>query len=157
MSADEPRTLTELSDYIQSLVAFEEDGGSGYEKSADAMWKAAAAAFNLVAREVGATGFQASWAALKFYGEVMHVECPFMIVRLEDALFPQYDIPGRVRGWMDESGEWVREKAAEKLAAYEADPVHDWTDDEGVEHHTPTASPHVVEHWRALAGEGAAS
>lgn len=152
MSIEDPRTLTELSDYIQSLVGEEGEGWRGYEASADAMWKAALAAFNLVSREVGATGFQASWAALKFYGEAMHVDCPFMVVRVEDALFPQYDIPGKVQGFIDESETWLREQAAEKLAAFEADPVHHWTDDDGVEHDTPTAHPRVVEHWRRILG-----
>jgi hypothetical protein len=154
MSAEDPRTLTELSDYIQSLVSFEYvEGGEGYERSADAMWKAAIAAFNLVAREVGATGFQASWAALKFYGEAMHIDCPFTVVRVEDALYPQYDIPARVQRFIDDSGSWLRGRATEKLAAYEAEPVHEWMDDEGEEHHTPTAAPRVVAHWRALLEE----
>lgn len=134
MSAEDPRTLTELSDYIQSLVAFEEGGASGYEASADAMWKAAAAAFNLVAREVGATGFQASWSALKFYGEVMHIECPFSVFRIEDALYPQYDLPGRLASLLEEHRGWLRDEARKKLAG-------------DLEH----VAEAVERHWRKLA------
>lgn len=146
-----PKNITELAELIESLAKFEHDGGAGgYEASADAMWKAAAATFHYVAREVGATGYQASWAALKFHAEVMHIDGPFMIMRAEDALFPQYDLPGRVDKFLAENQRWLAEQAKEKLEKWQASPTTDWTDEDGIEHSTPSAAPAVVEHWRRL-------
>lgn len=125
-------------------------GMDGYSASADALWKAAAAAFNAVASIVGATGFQASWAALRFYGDVMHIESPFMVLKLEDAVFPQYDLPAKVTAWLDEHRSWLAEEAKKHLDEYEANPVLSYTDDDGVEHAMPSAHPGVVAHWRNL-------
>jgi hypothetical protein len=133
-ATDRPENAAELADYIESLTVFSEGGEGGYQQSADAMWKAALAAFNYTARRVGATGFQGSWAALRFYGEAMHVDGPFMVVQLHDALYPQYDIPARVQGFIDESRDWLRGEAVKKLAG---DRDH--------------AAPQVVAHWQELA------
>jgi hypothetical protein len=150
---DRPENAAELADLIESLTVFDHDGGGdGYEKSADAMWQAAVAAFNYTARKVGATGFQASWAALRFYGVAMHVDGPFMIVQVHDALYPQYDVPGKVAGFLEEQRGWLAEQAREKLAKYEARPTLTYTDDDGQEHTAPTVHPNVVAHWRRLAG-----
>ena len=130
-----PENSAELADLIESLTVFDYvEGGEGYGKSADAMWQAALAAFNYVARRVGATGFQASWSALKFYGEAMHVKGPFMVLKIEDALYPQYDLPRRVTEFIEEQRPWLREQAQAKLAE-----PHDH------------AVESVVAHWRKLA------
>ena len=135
---DRPETAAQLADLIESLTVFDyADGGEGYEKSADAMWEAALAAFNYVSRRVGATAFQASWAALKFYGEAMHVRGPFMVIKVEDALYPQYDLPGRLAEFIHEQRPWLAEQAAAKLAENEDNA---WVVDA------------VREHWRLLAG-----
>lgn len=132
-----PENSAELADLIESLTVFDYvEGGEGYEKSADAMWQAAVAAFNYVARRVGATGFQASWAALRFYSEAMGVDGPFMVVRFEDALYPQYDVVGRVRDSLAEQRDWLRDEAVKKLAAMEKDSI---------------VHPDVEAHWRKLA------
>ena len=129
--------LAALVAELKAAVTYSYDSGSdGYQQSADAMWKAAVAAFNWAASEVGATGFQASWAALRTYGETMHIDCPFIIVRLEDALYPQYDLPGRLTEFIEENRGWLAEQASAKLAAQSDDfPAH----------------PRVVKHWRKLA------
>lgn len=148
---DRPENAAQLADLIESLTVFDYvDGGEGYEKSADAIWEAALAAFNYVARKVGATGFQASWAALKFYSEAMRVDGPFMVVKVEDALYPQYDVPGRVARFVEEQGPWLAEQAAEKLAEFEARPTVTYTDDDGNERTHETVHPNVVAHWRRL-------
>jgi hypothetical protein len=133
----QPANSAELADLIESLTVFDwVDGADGYEKSADAMWQAALAAFEYVARKVGATGFQASWSALRFYGEAMNVRGPFMVVKIEDALYPQYDLPGRLAAYIEENRGWLREQAVEKLAGIERDSL---------------VHPNVEAHWRRLA------
>lgn len=127
--------LDDLMTEISNLVDIEHGGAAGYEASADAMWKAALAVFNFAASEVGATGFQASWAALRFYGEAMSIKGPFLVMKLEDALFPQYDLPGRLAAYLKEHREWLRQQAKEKLAG-DLSYVH----------------PDVLAHWQKLAG-----
>lgn len=148
---DRPENATQLADLIESLTVFDYvDGGKGYEKSADAMWQAALAAFNYVASKVGASGFQASWSALRFYGEAMNVDGPFTIIQAHDALFPQYDLPGRLSKFLDECGPWLADQASAKLKDYEARPTLTYKDDAGVEQTVPSVHPDVVAHWRAL-------
>jgi len=132
VSADTaPQTAEELAAQIQALV----DADHDYNTSADAMWKAALLAFNYAADKVGATGFQAGFAALTFYGEAMGIKGPFGIVEGEHALYPQYDEVAKVRGWIEEKWRpWLIEEAQKKLA-----------EDYG------HASTRVVAHWRALA------
>jgi hypothetical protein len=139
---DRPENSAELADLIESLTVFDHDGSeSGYEQSADAMWKAALAAFEYVARRVGATGFQASWSALRFYGEAMHVDGPYMVVQLNDALYPQYDVTARVPKFIEENRGWLREQAQAKLAEY----------DGRTECERTFVHPDVAAHWRKLA------
>lgn len=147
---DVPRheTLEEMTAYIQSLLdgiqwgePDPENPGSilslGYEQSANALWQAALAAFNYVAREAGVSGFQASWAALTFYGKALHIEGPFGVVRGEEALYPQYDLPAKVESWIEEDwADWLKEEAQKRL------------DDEIYAVH---AAPAVREHWEKLA------
>jgi len=132
MSADTaPQTAEELAAQIQALVDTDHD----YSSSADALWKAALLAFNYAANKVGATGFQAGYSALKFYGEALHIDGPFGVVLAEHALYPQYDEVAKVRGWVEnEWRPWLIEEAKKKLA-----------EDHG------HASLRVVAHWRALA------
>lgn len=147
-----PENSAQLADLIESLTVFDHDGGDGgYEASADAMWRAAVAAFNYAARRVGATGFQASWAALKFYAEAMNVEGPFTVVQVHDALYPQYDLVDRVRRFIEEQRPWLREQASAKLAEDERRSHETFVDDDGNERPVLTAHPDVVAHWRKLA------
>ena len=130
-----PRTPEELAAQIKSLTTIELGSTDGYSKAADALWKAALLAFNYAADQVGATGFQAEFAALKFYGEALSIDGPFGIVRANSALYPQYDEVAKVRGWInDDWHQWLVESAKKKLAK-----------DTGYAH------PRVLAHWRALA------
>lgn len=135
---EKPNHPHELADLIESLTVVDHDGEDGYQQSADALWKAAAAAFNYAADKVGATGFQASWAALRFHREVMHVDGPFAIFMLHDALYPQYDLPDQLRRFIEDNRGWLRYEASRKLAEYEAGEAR-------------FAHPDVVAHWRKLA------
>jgi hypothetical protein len=136
-----PKTVEELAELIDSFTkCTTSNPEDGYQQSADAMWKAAVAAFNFAASEVGATGFQASWAALQFYKEAMHVKGPFMIVKVDDALYPQYDLSGRVENFVGEHREYLREKARDLLEEAEAQ------EDKYVH-------PEVLAHWKKLVGD----
>lgn len=132
MNSQEQR-INDLMTEINNLIK----KADSYDTAADTMWESALAAFNFAAREVGATGFQASWAALKFYGEAMNIKGPFLMLKTEDALYPQYDLPGRLQAHLDEQHDWLRDEARKKLASPSS----------------RSAAPAVVEHWRKLAGD----
>ena len=138
--------LEELTAELAYLASKEHD----YNSSAEAIWQAALAAFNFMANQVGATGFQASWAALRFYGQAMHIDGPFLVLRAEDALYPQYDLPGRLQQFLDEARDWLADEARKSLAEYEAEPELSYTDDDGTTHTMPAVAPRVLEHWRKL-------
>jgi len=132
----DPRTAAELAERIDALVHFTHDGGEdSYSRSADAMWQAALLAFEYAAREVGATGFQASWAAMRFLGEALHIDGPYGLVKAEHCVYPQYDEVAKVRGWIEgEWRQWIADKAREHLAK-----------------DNPFAVDEVKSHWRRLA------
>lgn len=144
-------TPEELGQLIHQLTQITEGGGVGYEQSADALWKAAAIAFNYVAARCGVTGFQASWAALTFYGHEMRIDGPFGVVKAQDALYPQYDVAGKSAKWLEEWSDWLKAEAL-KLLQENADRAPR----PGAEEYT-TVHPNVWAHWRRLAGipEGA--
>jgi hypothetical protein len=132
-----PQTAEELAAQIQAIV----DADHDYNTSADAMWKAALLAFNYAANKVGATGFQAGYAALKFYGEALNIQGPFGVVMAEHALYPQYDEVAKVRDWIGLGWRpWLIEEAQKKLAES-----------------SENAAPRVLARWRALAAEAVPS
>lgn len=113
--------------------------GDSYVQCIEAMAQAAVLAFNHVAGELQVTGFQASVAALQAFGRMQHVEGPFMIARLEKALFPQYSITASVDEWAtsDDSLAWLREQARNKISENE--------------HRSSDIAPAVWAHWQMLA------
>lgn len=127
-----PYTKEQLVEYVESLVNRKHDYGT----SAYAMSLAAAAAFNYVARQLGTTGFQASCADLDFIRRSRSIKGPFGIIQAADALYPQYDLRGKVEEWLKEWEPWLREEAEKNLRR------------------SGTAHPRVVEHWKSLAGKG---
>lgn len=106
-----------------------------YSRSAEAMSKAALAAFNYVAHKVGATGFQASWAELDFLRRSRGLKGPFALLDANDLLYPQYDLRAKVDRYLEEWLPWAADQAREQLAD---------------ETRTLVATS-VEEHWRALA------
>lgn len=129
-AAPHPKTLDELNEYVRSLVEREHDYGT----CVYAMSLAATAAFNYVASKLGVTGFQASCADLDVLRRTRHMDGPFIMLKAEDMLYPQYDVPGRLQEAMVSWQAWLSEQAALKLQ-------NDVTD----------AHPDVVAHWRMLA------
>jgi len=111
---------------------------SSYASAAEAVRDAAVRAFEYAASRCSITGFQGGWAALSFYGKVMGVDGPYMVLKAHDALYPQYDLLGRVREWLtsDEMRTWLADEADKKLSDHRSDAV-----------------PAVRDHWRRLSLE----
>lgn len=128
----EPWPLTEkqLLEYIVSLV----DRSHDYGTCCYAMSLAAVAAFNYVAGKLGVTGFQSSCADLDFLRRTRSMKGPFILLKGEDMLYPQYDLSEKlaeaIEGWKP----WLKEQAEKNLKD------------------TALAHPVVVLHWRKLAG-----
>lgn len=124
-----PRTKEQLTEYIESLVNIQHDYGT----CVYAMSMAAEAAFNYVAHQVGASGFQSSCADMDFIRRTRHMDGPFMLIDGANALYPQYDLQERLAKAMEDWKPWLKEEAIKKIA--EQSTVH----------------PHVLEHWKKLA------
>ena len=129
-----PKTEEELLAYIRQALTFDlpterpedpvemakdEDWGRAYADAADALWKCALAAFNYAADQVGASGWQASFAELAFLQHSRGLKGPFAIIDANDMLFPQYDIRARVEKYLEEWRPWAVEQAKAKLAEWE--------------------------------------
>lgn len=128
-----PGTIEELADYIRALV----DRPHDYGTSAYAMSLAAVAAFQYIAKALGTTGFQASCADLDILRRTRGLKGPFILLKAEDLLYPQYDLRARLEEFITESLPWAGEQARKLL-------------NERVEAHA-----NAVAHWRRLATEPA--
>ena len=123
-------TVEELSGYIESVVEREHDYGT----CCYAMSMAATAAFNFVAKRLGVTGFQASCADLDILRRTRSLDGPFIIIKGQDELYPQYNNVKRLQDARAEWKGWLADEAAKRLE--ETDHAH----------------PNVVAHWEWLAG-----
>ena len=118
--APAPDTIEALGEYITSLVDRQHDYGT----CVYAMSLAATAAFNHVAHKLGVTGFQASCADLDIVRRTRSMEGPFILLKGEDMIYPQYDLPGKLREAMEEWSDWAAEQAAKKLVESKQENVH---------------------------------
>ena len=109
--APTPSLVEELNEYIRSLVEREHDYGT----CVYAMSLAATAAFNHVASKLGVTGFQASCADLDVLRRTRGMDGPFIILKAEDMLYPQYDLPGELQEAIARWQGWLSEQAALKI------------------------------------------
>ena len=123
-----PKTQAQLNEYIQSLLDLEHDYGT----CVYAMSMSAVAAFNYVGSKLGATGFQASCADLDILRLTRHLDGPFIILKAEDMLYPQYDLKQKLDEAMQNWRGWLAKRAAEELE--DAD-----------------ACDEVIKHWKQLA------
>lgn len=121
----------ELADYIKMLVEMQHDYGT----CVYAMSMAATAAFKYVAGQLGVTGFQASCADLDILRRTRQMKGPFLIIRAEDELFPQYDNLHNYMNARVEWRDWLRAVAKALLESPRRDGAH----------------PDVVKHWEWLA------
>ncbi len=124
-----PPTIEELTEYIQSLVEREHDYGTAVY----AMSMAAVAAFNYVAHKESVTGFQASCADMDIIRRTRNLTCPFMFIKGDDMLYPQYSIHANVSRALTEWADWAANEAEKKL-----------NDSTGV-------CESVINHWKKLA------
>jgi hypothetical protein len=124
-----PQTEKQLREYIDSLVSRQHDYGTCVYAAS----MAATATFNYMGHVLGMTGFQASCADFDFLRRTRSIKGPFMLIKGEDALYPQYDLPGRLDKALEEWGPWIKEEA-EKLLI-----------EKGAAH------PDVIAHWEQLA------
>jgi hypothetical protein len=127
--APKPQDIGDLADYINSLTDRKHDYGT----CVYAMSLSAVAAFNYVAHKLGVTGFQASCADLDIVRRTRHMEGPFMLIKAEDALYPQGDLHEKLDEVLPKWTDWLGEEAAKKL------------------HEKGTAHPAVLRHWLKLA------
>jgi hypothetical protein len=134
--ADVPtlETLEELTAYISELVNQPQDYGT----CVYAMSMAATATFNYVARNLGVTGFQASCADMDILRRTRDLEGPFMLVKGENLLYPQYDIQSNVQEWIGSCTPWAAQEAKKLLASANPENV----------------AYNVWRHWERLASAG---
>ena len=116
-----PKSMKELTEYIDSLVDRQHDYGT----CVYAMSLAAVATFNYVAHKLGTTGFQSSCADMDILRRTRNMEDGFRILNYEHLLFPQYlnseHFPTHTQ-LIEQNKDALRKKAKEKLA--EVDMVH---------------------------------
>ena len=123
-----PYTREQLLQYIDSLTERSHDYGT----CVYALSLGALAAFNYVAHKLGVTGFQSSCADLDFLRRNRSLKGPFILLKAEDALYPQYDLREKLDEALNEWKPWLAEEAEKLLAS-------------------GTAHPAVLAHWKNLA------
>lgn len=130
-----PESLS-VDDMIEQINNGTYEMPESYSLSADAMWQAALAAFNYVAHVLGTTGWQASWAELRFLSESRGWgDRSFAIIDSHDLLYPQYDLRAKVEGYIEKWLPEVADRARESLA----------------DEKYSTATETVRAHWEMLA------
>lgn len=125
-----PDTIAELNEYIESLLAFDHD----YDTAVYALSLSAVATFQHVAKTLGVSGFQASCADLDFLRRTRSMKCPFILIRGDEMMYPQYDLHRKLDEALHDWQQWAAEEAKRLLAT---DMTH--------------TAPHVRAHWEKLA------
>lgn len=125
-----PKSEEDLNRYIEEIENKQHD----YNSIAEALRDATLAFFNYFAVKHAMTGWQSSWAALSFLGKSRGLEAPFMIVDSSKLLFPQYDVLGDVKKFIEDSKKDLAGLAKEKLNKVDG-----------------LTSPNVVARWEELA------
>lgn len=153
-----PEALVEAIENLIAAVADPEAvlgrESDGYGKCVEAMWRAAYMAHELVASRLGVTGFQHGMSSLTLLGVLRDIEGPYMLVDASRALYPQYDLPARVREFLegDDVRSWLAREAQRRLADAAKEPeCSEWTDEDGVQHRMRRVHIDVEAHWKRLA------
>lgn len=129
--APTPNNLNDLSAFIEEVVGQDHEYGT----CVYAMSLAAVAAYNYVASRLGVTGFQASCADLDILRRTRNIEGPFMLLDLNDCLYPNRDYAARLDEFIGKNELWLRLQARKKLAESRGNKVN----------------PQVMAHWIFLA------
>lgn len=124
-----PLTKKQLGEYVASLATRTD---YDYGTCVYAVSMAAVATFNYMARVLGITGFQSGCADFDILRRTHNINGPFILLKGEDALYPQYDLPDRLEKALASWRPWLKEEAEKKLLE------------------SPDAHPNVVDHWKAL-------
>lgn len=97
---------------------------------------------DLMARELGMSGWQWSVMTLRALGLMRDIEGPFMIVDAEQALYPQYDLPAKVHTFLMSEGTraWLADEAQKRLDKNSSFPEGGAVDT-------------VVAHWKQLVAD----
>ena len=127
-----PYTQKQLTEYVESLV----NRSHEYGTCVYALSLAAAAAFNYVSHKLGVTGFKASCADLDFLRRTRSINGPFILLKADDLLYPQYDLREKLDEAIKEWQPWLKTEAQKRL-----------------ENDRPAAVL-VVAHWQRLANGG---
>lgn len=109
------KTVDEKIATLITHIREQNNRGHDYNSSAEAVKDITVEAFNLMADLMGMTGFQAGWASLTAYAEIQGIDGPLMMLKGEDLLYPQYDVPAKVATWIEEQEEWLVVQATKKL------------------------------------------
>jgi len=107
-----PQSKEDLVKYIDAKIAQHHN----YNTSALAMAEVAIAAFNYVAKELGTTGFQASFAGIEFLANTRNIKGPFSIVEARDLTYPQYNIEQNMYKQIEEWMPWAIQQCKKNLA-----------------------------------------
>lgn len=124
-------------EFYSALAIDGSAGGKAYSQCAEAMAEMAEKAFDLAARTLGVTGWQASYAQLEFLRRSRDIEGPFGIYTMSDALYPQYDLFERLEKMRRDpvTVKWLGDCAEYALATKDS------------------AAERVRDHWRWLVAE----
>lgn len=107
-----PKSLDDLVAFIKAQT----EGPHTYGTCVYAVSLATVAAFHYLSSELGLTVFQASCADLDVLRRTRHLKGPFLILKAEELLYPQYDLHAKLDEFIGESREWARKEAAKNLA-----------------------------------------
>jgi hypothetical protein len=112
-----PKAPEDLSAYIGALV----DRPHDYGTAVYAMSMAAVAAFNYAASKLGVSGFQASCADMDIIRRTRSMRGPFILIDGANALYPQYDLQGKLADFLTEIQPWLATEAAKVLESFPAE------------------------------------
>ena len=82
----------------------------------------------------GNSGFSASCVGMETIKSTHGIKGPFMIIKLEDMLYPQCLPEPKVAAWINENEAWIGKKARKLLRERKGASVH----------------PNVLAHWKSL-------
>jgi len=125
-----PESTKELAEYMDKIL---EGGWHGYNESVEDGVKCLMACWNYLMHVQGHSGASASFVGLEFLGLSRYERSPFMIMTLDKALYPQYDLKEQLREFITENSDWLKQEAQEKIKSIDKEfPPH----------------PDVLKRWR---------